>query len=527
MKRHPAVLSLLTLLLASGVWADSIWNASSGDWNTAGNWSPSGVPTSSTTVIVGTTTSNRTATITSADAASYYGYIGYSSGNIGTVNVLNGRNWITGNLAVGYAGTGTLNISGGAMVVVYNSGYIGSNTGGNGNVTVTGAGSQLVNDSELSVGQSGTGKLTIADGGKVTDTYGNIGYFSASNGEVTVTGTSSLWQNNFGLNVGIYGIGKLTIADGGKVTTGAGVGTFLAYQSASTGTLNLNDTSGSRGVLETAYIYEGTGTGGGHLNFAGGILRATQNQSNFLQDFEAGDVQLNTGGAFLDSNGYNIGISTALEGAGGLTKQGAGTLTLTGASHYAGLTTLEEGTLLVNGSITSDVTVKAGAILGGNGSAGAVTIEHGGFLSPGDSGPGTLHTLSETWMGGGAYVWDITAPVGTPGAQWDFVSITGTLDIAAMTGDKFVIDIRGSLPGLAGFATYDWTILTASGGFGGTFAAGEFAFALDGFSSSTGGDFSILTSGNDLVLRYAAAPEPGRELLLLAGLGLVGRRRRR
>ncbi len=442
-------------------------------------------------------------------------------------------------LYVGDSGTGKLTIADGGKVTD-STGYIGNASTGNGEVTVTGvhAGTGTSSlwqnsDNSLYVGLSGTGKLTIADGGKVTSPTGYIGINPTGNGEVTVTGvhagtgTRSLWENSSVLYVGLFGTGKLTIADGGKVATGVGHGTYLAYQSTSTGTLNLNDTSGSRGVLETAYIYEGTGTGGGHLNFAGGILRATQNQSNFLQNFETGDVQINSGGAFLDSNGYNIGISTALEGAGGLTKQGAGTLTLTGASHYAGLTTLEEGTLLINGSITSDVMVKAGTILGGSGSAGAVTIEHGGFLSPGDNGPGTLHTLSETWMDGGAYVWDITTPVGTPGTQWDFVSITGTLDIAAMTGDKFVIDIHGSLSGLAGFAIYDWTILTASGGFGGTFAAEEFAFVLDGFWSSTGGDFSIFTSGNDLVLRYAAAPEPGRALLLLAGLGLLGMRRRR
>jgi len=67
-------------------------------------------------------------------------------------------------------------------------------------------------------------------------------------------------------------------------------------------------------------------------------------------------------------------------------------LTLAGTNAYSGPTIVNDGTLLINGTISnSAVTVQNGATLGGGGSiSGAVSVENGGTLSPG----GTLGTLS-------------------------------------------------------------------------------------------------------------------------------------
>ncbi len=77
-----------------------------------------------------------------------------------------------------------------------------------------------------------------------------------------------------------------------------------------------------------------------------------------------------------------------------LTKNGSDTLTLQSYSNtYTGNTTVNGGTLLVNGSTASasTVTVNSGAALGGLGFIdGAVTVNAGGSLSPGDSSLGTL-----------------------------------------------------------------------------------------------------------------------------------------
>ena len=72
-----------------------------------------------------------------------------------------------------------------------------------------------------------------------------------------------------------------------------------------------------------------------------------------------------------------------------LTKVGTGTLTLSGANTHTGLTTVDEGTLVINGSIAAGAVVKDGGILKGIGSMGTVVVEAGGVFSPGLS-PGTI-----------------------------------------------------------------------------------------------------------------------------------------
>ena len=73
-----------------------------------------------------------------------------------------------------------------------------------------------------------------------------------------------------------------------------------------------------------------------------------------------------------------------IAGPGGLIKTGRESLTLSGADTYTGGTTVAEGRLAVNGSITSDVQVNAGATLGGAGIVkGRAVID--GVLSPGNS----------------------------------------------------------------------------------------------------------------------------------------------
>ncbi len=59
-------------------------------------------------------------------------------------------------------------------------------------------------------------------------------------------------------------------------------------------------------------------------------------------------------------------------------KKGAGTLALTAANTYTGATIVEEGTLCVDGSVVSPVTVKAGGGVSGVGTISSLTLEDGG-----------------------------------------------------------------------------------------------------------------------------------------------------
>ena len=83
------------------------------------------------------------------------------------------------------------------------------------------------------IGNSGTGDLTITNGGSVSSFKGYIGYNSGSTGTVTVTGAGSVWTNSGAVYVGNSGRGELTINNGGAVSVWSGG--YVGYNSGSTG----------------------------------------------------------------------------------------------------------------------------------------------------------------------------------------------------------------------------------------------------------------------------------------------------
>jgi T5SS/PEP-CTERM-associated repeat protein len=348
-------------------------------WNVGGNLTAGNVSTGTLNILNGGAVSNSsgnvgwsggTGTVTVDGAGSSWTnsgniYVGYSTGSNGTLNIQNGGTVSSSSSNVGWSGStgtvtvdgagsswtisgyfgigeqngnGTLNILNGGAVSSGN-GVIGNNYG-TGTVTVDGAGSSWTTSGDLYVSYSGgNGTLNILNGGAVSNTTGFVGY--GGTGTATVDGAGSSWTNSGTLYIGRNTNGTLNILNGGRVSS-----TYVALGYAgSTGTLNLSGSAASRGVLQTGYISKDTGTA--TFNWNGGILRATGNQSNYLQSFGAGSITVGSNGAFFDTNGYNVGFNTAsmLTGSGGLTKQGAGTLSITGGNSYSGSTTVSAGTL--------------------------------------------------------------------------------------------------------------------------------------------------------------------------------------
>ena len=254
--------------------------------------------------------------------------------------------------------------------------------------------------------------------------------------------------------------------------------------------------------------------------------------------------------AYFVNTGMSAKETSALSGPGGLTKSGAGSLTLSGNNTYSGATTVGAGTLIVNGTNASATTVQSGATLAGSGSVRSAIIQSGGTIAPGNS-PGTM-TLTNglTWAGGGNYNWQIFNVSGTAGQTnaWDWINVTGgTWDITGLSSsNKFNINLwsLSGLPDTTGLATgfdaaqnYSWKILS-SVGLSTSFNSAFFNIntnAVNGTGGFVGatGIFSLAVDGNDdLFLNYTApgapVPEPGTwAAAALLALGAAYARRRR
>jgi len=138
---------------------------------------------------------------------------------------------------------------------------------------------------------------------------------------------------------------------------------------------------------------------------------------------------------FNASKNYTFSGSGRLTGAMTLIKTGGGTLTLNTANDFTGATTVSNGALLVQGSLSqSAVTVLSGGTLGGGGSLGtAPVLNSGANLSPGNDigGAGTLTiTGGLTESGGVINRFDLSNdPTGLIKTN-DEIMVIGTLTVS-------------------------------------------------------------------------------------------------
>lgn len=438
--------------------------------------------------------------------------IGLDTGGVGHVLVSgSGSTWQnSGRINLGLSGTGTMRIENGAQVSS-NDGVVGASALGE--VVVTGAGSSWANATQLVVGSFGTGTLRIENGASVTSNQGFVG--ANADGAATVTGAGSNWLvTDFSLTVGNQGNGALTIENGARVQALGGLS--LGAAAGSNGTLTLLGTAADRGILETRQIGAGPGTVSVTLN--GGLLRATRNASSFFTGFGARDVTLGANGGAIDTNGYDIGIAPRFVGAGGLIKEGAGTLTLTGANAYAGTTTVNAGTLLVNGdqsAATGLTTIAAAATLGGIGTiGGSVDMSAGGTLAPGNS-PGTLTINGNLLLGAGTQLnFELGQANVIGGALNDLVNVggnltlDGTLNVTEPAGGSFGV-------GIYRLINYGGT-LTNNGLTVGSLPTGGTAFV----QTAIGGQVNLINTGGQTLNFWDGGSGPKFDSVINGGTGI-------
>jgi len=315
----------------------------------------------------------------------------------------------------------TLNVGGGGIDVS----TPGASLGWNG---------AIVGDGSLTKAGVGTLVATVANS-YTNGTIINAGTFQLNN--ATGAGTGGITNNSATLRVnGQLVVDNLVDFNGSSTLELNGVGTGnAALRGSWSGSGNVLVNFLTQNTNQTFTIGGSGGAGGGHMwDFSGtinlgtntGFLRFNNNGTSVNFGSSNATFNLGTADAMLSQrNGgttthlgaliggpatrlsgrrgdvggvctYSIGgnnLSTAFEGIitngineAAIIKVGTGTLRLSGNSPYTGTTTIESGTLQVDGTINSSaITVNAGALSGNGTLGGAVTVQPNGVLSPGAS----------------------------------------------------------------------------------------------------------------------------------------------
>jgi autotransporter-associated beta strand protein len=228
------------------------------------------------------------------------------------------------------------------------------------------------------------GSLTLAGSLTIngnTVTAGTRGTAAAGNGSGFGSGIFFQGNTNGTASTLNFGAGNQSVGDSitdylGSGGTNPGGGSNPANQG---GSLALAKSGAGTLTLSGVNSYSGGTTviGGGLINFnsagnfgsgtitldGGGLQWATGTTTDISSRLTA----FGAGGATFDTNGNNVAFASALAGTGGLTKTGAGTLTLGAGSTYAGATAVNAGTLQAGATNafapSSAFTVASGATL--------------------------------------------------------------------------------------------------------------------------------------------------------------------
>ncbi len=368
--------------------------------------------------------------------------IGSGTGSVGTVTqgaATTSSTVTTGNLLyIGYAGgSGTYNLTNGSLLQTGSPTSpviaLGSGTGSNGTMTITGASTFNLNSgADLQVGAGGTGAITqngagssvnilgtatvhIGDAAGSTGTYnlkagslnisgskpfdvggavGATGVLNQSGGSLIAASGSQVYLSRFGTGTynlsggsanfkGIFYINSGgTLNQSGATTLNAHLfsinggatynmngGSATFFSTGISGTLNLN--GGTISVNESDLI----GGGGGTLNFGGGTLALTPGVAptgfyGMAGTLTGGTSTIDASAAALTT--YNITVP--FSGAGGISLIGNGTtfnFTNVTANSYTGPTTITNGVLNVRGA---DIAASSALNINGAGSIANLTL---------------------------------------------------------------------------------------------------------------------------------------------------------
>jgi autotransporter-associated beta strand protein len=339
----------------------------------------------------------------------------------------------------------------------------------NSNLAVTAAGAKALRLS----GTNTNGISTFA--GTITNGSGTIGVTKADANTWSLTNANNTFTGTITMSSTTTSAGTLSYASAG----GANPISFLQTTGSATLSYTGSTDKTMSGAITANALTTGTITldasGSGAINYSNTASLGSAGSGNKNLILSGANTGNNTlAGAWVNNTG---GVAT-------LTKNGAGTWILTGTNTYTGATTVNAGTLLINGDnsgATGPITVAAGAYLGGSG-------DIGGNLSF------AATSLFE--------IVDINTPLAVSGTV-TFGSGFGIANLAGLDWDS--LDLNSP-----------YTLISTTQ----TFTASDIAnFGLENAAPVGTGRSAYFQSGS---LQLVVVPEPTTMALLGAGVALLG-----
>jgi T5SS/PEP-CTERM-associated repeat protein len=308
--------------------------------------------------------------------------VGVSADANGSVNLYSDSKLaLQAGLTIGQYGTGAVVVNAGGTVSIKGSSPFVLGEYANAVGALTMAESTLSAQSQILVGDAGSGTFDITDGSTLTTNSGQLasvlGVLASASGSGTVE-NSSVWNNHQGLVVGQQGSGTLTVQTGGTLALG-GQTLNIAEYAGSTGLLTLEGTLSSAnaplsvGPVATATT-DATGGGSGTLELpllgyvrVGAVTLAALVGGHGSLDISdgstlaaSGALRTGAGSSTITDTSGTINVHGATIGGGG-----AATATFTFGGDFddtAGLTLAALGTL--NLDVYSTLTA-AGIVMDG------------------------------------------------------------------------------------------------------------------------------------------------------------------
>ena len=516
-------------------------------------------------------TKTNTGTLTINTVNSYSGITAISGGVVEAATLANGGN----NSSIGAAPVDAANLMIDAATLRYTGGTVSINRGatlnaGGATLDISTPGAVLTVSGSL----TGAGKLTKAGAGTLAINNAN-GYTGGSvinagtlqAGNATALGNEGITNNSATLRIqSALTISSIVEWNGNTALELSGVGggnAALRGAWVGSGTVNVYFTTAT---ANQTFTIGGAGSGSGHMwDFSGtvdfntnsGFLRINNDNTTF--NFGSSNATFNVGtgtGTLNQRNGATTthlgalfgGPNTTLAGRGStgsggtttysiggknvdcafagainngsgttaITKVGTAKLSLSGTGTHTGATSVESGTLQIDGSYgNSVVTVLSGATLKGNGTlGGTVDIQSGSILSPGASIGKMTMTGSLTLQSGSTNIMEINKSLGTNDSVVGLSSVSygGTLVVNNLAGtlaefDSFKLFDAASytgaydtieLPALGAALFWDTSKLLVNG----TISVIRLRPAISGFGVDGSNFFLTGTNGGNTSTHY-------------------------